>query len=33
MTALVEKQKRVDRTHDFHHVGGYAEEIAKVEGD
>jgi pyruvate ferredoxin oxidoreductase delta subunit len=33
MTALVEKQKRVDRTHGFHHVGGYAEEIAKVEGD
>jgi hypothetical protein len=33
MTALVEKQKQVDRTHGFHHVGGYAEEIAKAEGD
>jgi formate hydrogenlyase subunit 6/NADH:ubiquinone oxidoreductase subunit I len=30
MTALIDKQKQVDRTHGFHHVGGYAEDIAKV---
>ena len=33
MTALVEKGKLVDRTHGFHHVGGYADEIAKVAED
>jgi pyruvate ferredoxin oxidoreductase delta subunit len=30
MTTLIDKQKQVDRTHGFHHVGGYAEDIAKV---
>ena len=33
MTSLIEKQKQVDRTHGFHHVGGYAEEIAEVAED
>ena len=28
MTALVDKQKTETRTHGFHHVGGYAEEIS-----
>ena len=31
MTALVDKQKAETRTHGFHHVGGYAEEIATTE--
>ncbi|MDA0262825.1 MAG: (4Fe-4S)-binding protein [Chloroflexi bacterium] len=31
MTVLVEKQKSETRTHGFHHVGGYAEEIAASE--
>ena len=31
MTLLVEKQKTETRTHGFHHVGGYAEEIATTE--
>ena len=30
MTALVEKQKAETRTHGFHHVGGYAEEISEM---
>ena len=30
MTNLIDNQKQVDRTHGFHHVGGYAEDIAKV---
>ena len=31
MTSLIEGQKQVDRTHGFHHVGGYSEEISKME--
>ena len=31
MTLLVDKQKSETRTHGFHHVGGYAEEIANTE--
>ncbi|NQW22076.1 MAG: (4Fe-4S)-binding protein [SAR202 cluster bacterium] len=31
MTVLVEKQKSETRTHGFHHVGGYAEEINTTE--
>ena len=31
MTLLVEKQKDETRTHGFHHVGGYAEEISTTE--
>ena len=31
MTALVDKQKAETRTHGFHHVGGYTEEIAASE--
>ena len=31
MTALVDKQKAETRTHGFHHVGGYAEQIAATE--
>ena len=31
MTLLVEKQKDETRTHGFHHVGGYAEQIAATE--
>ncbi len=30
MTALVDKQKAETRTHGFHHVGGYAEEISEM---
>ena len=30
MTDLVEKQKSETRTHGFHHVGGYAEEISEM---
>ncbi len=30
MTALVGKQKAETRTHGFHHVGGYAEEISEM---
>ena len=30
MTALVDKQKGETRTHGFHHVGGYAEEISEM---
>ena len=30
MTALVDKQKGETRTHGFHHVGGYAEEISET---
>jgi pyruvate ferredoxin oxidoreductase delta subunit len=30
MTALVDKQKTETRTHGFHHVGGYAEEITEM---
>ena len=30
MTALVDKQKSETRTHGFHHVGGYAEEISEI---
>ena len=30
MTALVDKQKAEARTHGFHHVGGYAEEITDM---
>ena len=30
MTALVDKQKSETRTHGFHHVGGYAEEISEM---
>ena len=33
MTNLVEKQKEQNRTHGFHHVGGYAEEIQAAEAD
>jgi formate hydrogenlyase subunit 6/NADH:ubiquinone oxidoreductase subunit I len=31
MTSLIEKQKSEPRTHGFHHVGGYTEEIATSE--
>ena len=31
MTLLVDKQKAETRTHGFHHVGGYAEEIETSE--
>ena len=31
MTLLVDKQKAETRTHGFHHVGGYAEQIAATE--
>ncbi len=31
MTVLVEKQKDESRTHGFHHVGGYAEDINALE--
>ena len=31
MTVLVEKQKSETRTHGFHHVGGYADEINEME--
>jgi pyruvate ferredoxin oxidoreductase delta subunit len=31
MTLLVDKQKSETRTHGFHHVGGYAEQIAATE--
>ena len=31
MTGLVEKAKAERRTHGFHHVGGYAEDIAEME--
>jgi pyruvate ferredoxin oxidoreductase delta subunit len=31
MTVLVEKQKSESRTHGFHHIGQYAEDIAAVE--
>jgi len=31
MTALVDKQKSESRTHGFHHIGGYAEDIAASE--
>jgi pyruvate ferredoxin oxidoreductase delta subunit len=31
MTVLVEKQKSETRTHGFHHVGGYADEITEME--
>jgi pyruvate ferredoxin oxidoreductase delta subunit len=30
MTVLIEKQKLVDRTHGFHHIGQYAEETAQA---
>ena len=30
MTSLIEPQKQVERTHGFHHVGGYSEEISKM---
>ena len=30
MTDLVGKQKAETRTHGFHHVGGYAEEISEM---
>jgi pyruvate ferredoxin oxidoreductase delta subunit len=33
MTALIDKQKQVDRTHGFHHIGQYAEEAAKAGDD
>lgn len=33
MTALIDKQKQVDRTHGFHHIGQYAEEAAKAGED
>ena len=33
MITLIEKQKQVDRTHGFHHVGGYAEQIAEAGED
>jgi len=33
MTTLVEQQKDETRTHGFHHVGGYAEEIQTAEAD
>ena len=33
MTRLVEEQKSETRTHGFHHVGGYAEEIQVAEAD
>ena len=31
MTVLVEKQKSETRTHGFHHVGGYDDEINATE--
>jgi formate hydrogenlyase subunit 6/NADH:ubiquinone oxidoreductase subunit I len=31
MTALVDKQKAEARTHGFHHIGGYDEEIKAEE--
>ena len=30
MTSLVDKQKAETRTHGFHHVGGYADEVAET---
>ena len=33
MTDLVAQQKAETRTHGFHHVGGYAEEIQAAEAD
>ncbi len=33
MTALVEKQKSETRTHGYHHLGGYTEEVAATEDD
>ena len=33
MTALVEKQKTETRTHGYHHLGGYTEEVAAAEED
>ena len=31
MTSLIDTQKQVERTHGFHHVGGYSEEISNME--
>ena len=33
MTVLIEKEKLVERTHGFHHVGQYAEEAAQAGED
>ncbi len=33
MTGLVEKQKTEARTHGYHHLGGYTEEVAATEDD
>ena len=33
MTALVEKQKSETRTHGYHHLGGYPEQMAATEDD